>query len=77
MLRIDGTTSSVGIGTANPSSKLQVDGGVQIANDTDTASASKVGTIRYRTSGNNSYADMCMQTGATTYAWINLVQNNY
>jgi ethanolamine utilization microcompartment shell protein EutS len=77
MLRIDGTTSSVGIGTANPSSKLQVDGGVQIANDTDIASAGKVGTIRYRTSGNNSYADMCMQTGATTYAWINLVQNNY
>ncbi len=77
MLRIDGTTSNVGIGTSNPTSKLQVNGGVQIANDTDTASVNKVGTIRYRTSGNNSYADMCMQTGATTYAWINLVQNNY
>lgn len=70
-------SGKVGIGTANPTSKLQIDGGVQISDDTDIASASKVGTIRYRTSGNNSYADMCMQTGATTYAWINIVQNNY
>jgi len=57
--------------------KLHVDGGVKIGDDTDTASANKVGTVRYRTSGNNSYVDMCMQTGATTYAWINIVQNNW
>jgi hypothetical protein len=68
---------NVGIGTANPSSKLQVAGGVQMADDTDTASADKVGTQRYRVSGNNSYVDMCMQTGAATYAWINIVQNNW
>jgi hypothetical protein len=74
---IQGNTGNVGIGTTSPSSKLQVAGGVQMANDTGTASASKVGTMRYRTSGNNSYVDMCMQTGATTYAWINIVQNNW
>jgi hypothetical protein len=56
---------------------LQVNGGVQLANDTDTASASKVGTFRYYTSGNNSYVDMCMQTGAATYAWVNIVQNTW
>ena len=67
----------VGIGTTAPAAKLDVDGGVRIGDDTDTATADKVGTIRYRTSGNNSYADMCMQTGASTYAWVNLVQNNY
>jgi len=67
----------VGIGTATPASALQVDGGVQIADDTDAASADKVGTLKYRVSGNNSYVDMCMQTGATTYAWINIVQNNW
>jgi hypothetical protein len=67
----------VGIGTASPNSKLQVNGGVQIADDTDAASADKVGTLKYRVSGNNSYVDMCMQTGATTYAWINIVQNNW
>ena len=67
----------VGIGTTSPSSKLQVAGGIQMADDTDTASADKVGTQRYRTSGNNSYVDMCMQTGAATYAWINIVQNNW
>lgn len=71
----DGT--DVGIGTATPNSKLQVDGAVQVADDTDTASADKVGALRYRTSGNNSYVDMCMQTGATTYAWVNVVQNNW
>jgi hypothetical protein len=67
----------VGIGTTTPASALQVDGGVQIADDTDAASADKVGTLKYRVSGNNSYVDMCMQTGATTYAWVNIVQNNW
>ena len=67
----------IGIGTDEPQSKLQVDGGIQMADDTDTASASKVGTQRYRTSGNNSYVDMCMQTGATTYEWVNILENNW
>ena len=40
---------SVGIGTTTPQSKLQVAGGIQMADDTDTASATKVGTMRYRT----------------------------
>jgi len=86
--RNDGTATSydlllqpsggdVGIGTTSPSSKLQVNGGVQLSNDTATASATKVGTFRYRTSGNNSYVDMCMQTGASTYAWVNVVTNSW
>jgi hypothetical protein len=77
-MRID-SSGNVGIGTNSdsPSSKLQVAGGIQMADDTATASAAKVGTLKYRVSGNNSYVDMCMQTGATTYAWINIVQNNW
>ena len=67
----------VGIGLTAPQSKLQVDGGIQMSDDTDTAVAGKVGTVRYRTSGNNSYVDMCMQTAASTYEWINIVQNNW
>ena len=67
----------VGINTVDPQSALQVNGGIQLAADSDAASALKVGTFRYRTSGNNSYVDMCMQTGATTYAWINIVNNNW
>ena len=38
-----------GIGTTTPNSKLQVAGGIQMADDTDSASAAKVGTMRYRT----------------------------
>jgi len=71
------TGNNVGIGTTSPQAKLQVNGGVQLANDTAGASASKVGTFRYRTSGNNSYVDMCMQTGASTFAWVNIVTNSW
>jgi hypothetical protein len=71
------TNNNVGIGVTLPESKLQVNGGVQLANDTDLPSASKVGTFRYYTSGNNSYVDMCMQTGAATYAWVNIVTNSW
>jgi len=41
--------SNVGIGTIAPVSKLQVDGGIQMADDTDAAAAAKAGTMRYRT----------------------------
>ena len=73
----DNTGGNVGIGTTTPASKLDVNGGIRMADDTATASATNVGTLRYRTSGNNSYVDMCMQTGASTYAWVNIVQNNW
>ena len=42
-------SNNVGIGTTAPKSKLQVAGGIQMADDTAAASADKVGTMRYRT----------------------------
>ncbi len=68
-------TGNVGVGTNTPSSKLQVAGGIQMADDTATATADKVGTQRYRETGGASYVDMVMRTGATTYEWINIVRN--
>ena len=49
---VSGNAGYVGIGTTSPSSKLQVAGGIQMADDTATASATKVGTMRYRTAIN-------------------------
>jgi len=66
----------VGVGTSNPQSKLQVAGGVQVGDDSEVASANKVGTIRYRSDSNNSYAEMCMQTGESTYEWV-VIQTNH
>ena len=40
---------NVGIGKIDPQSKLQVAGGIQMADDTATPSATKAGTMRYRT----------------------------
>lgn len=48
-----------------------------IPDNTDAASSANVGQFRYRKSGNNSYIDLCMQTGAATYEWINVKQNNW
>jgi hypothetical protein len=71
------TGGDLKIGGGTAGSKLHVDGGIQMADDTDTAGLNKVGTLRYRTSGNNSYVDMCMQTGAGTYAWVNIQSNSW
>lgn len=73
----------VGIGTTTPSQKLdvvgnaKVSGSVQVGDDSTTASAANVGATRYRSDSNNSYMDMVMQTGASTYAWVNVVQNTW
>jgi len=48
-----------------------------LTNNTSTASASNVGSLRYREVGNNSYIDLAMRTGASTYVWINIVENNW
>ena len=48
-----------------------------LANNTATANASNVGSLRYREVGNNSYIDLAMRTGASTYVWINIVENNW
>ena len=71
------TNGSFGIATTTPQSRLQVNGGIQLAFDGSTPSLAKVGTFRYRKSGNNTYVDMCMQTGASTYAWVNIVTNSW
>jgi len=75
-MRID-RLGNVGIGATSLSAKLHVNGGIKLGNDTGSASAAKVGTLRYYTSGNNSYVDMCMQTGPSTYAWVNIVTNSW
>ena len=49
----------------------------QVADNTNIADATNVGSMRYRVSGNNSYFDMVMQTSASTYEWVNVVQNSW
>jgi hypothetical protein len=56
---------------------IDVEGGARVADDPGAASASKVGTLRYRVVATRSYVDMCMQTGASTYSWVNIVQNSW
>ena len=57
--------------------KLHTTESISIGNDTSTATSDNVGSIRYRTSGNNSYCEMVMQTGASTYAWVIIKQNSW
>ena len=56
---------------------IEVTNGVKIGNDTAAASFTNVGTLRYRIGTDSSFVDMCMQTGASTYEWVNIVENNW
>jgi len=44
--------------------------GVQLSDNMATASEFFEGCKRYRKDSNNSYEETCMQTGASTYAWV-------
>lgn len=55
----------------------KLSGSTQVGDDSTAASSTNVGAIRYRTSGNNSYCEMVMQTGASTYAWVVIKQNSW
>jgi hypothetical protein len=78
-------TASVGIGTDDPQSKLQVAGGIQMADDNAGLNiAAKAGTLRYREDVNigtpkasNTFIDMYMRTEDSTYEWVNIVTNNW
>ena len=50
---------------------------IKVGDIVDPAEASNAGTFRYWEVGNNSYIDLAMRTGASSYAWINIVQNNW
>ena len=50
---------------------------IQSGNNTAAASAQLAGSQRYYVSGNASYVDICMQTGATTYEWVNIKTNTW
>ena len=78
-------SGDVGIGTSSaPDAKLEVNGGIKIATDADTASADKRGTLRFRTvtggNSNGSYdvLEICMFVGTGeftggTYQWVEVV----
>jgi len=50
---------------------------ILIKNDNSIASISNLGKFRYRSDSNNSYVDMVMQIGIGTFAWVNIVSNNW
>jgi hypothetical protein len=79
-------TGNVGVGDTSPSSKLSVAGGIQMGNDTENTNtnSAKAGTLRYKEVTNigtpkasNSYIDMYMRTGDSTYGWVNIVTSNW
>lgn len=50
---------------------------VKVGQSSDVAGSSTAGAIRYREDANNSYVEMAMKTGASTYAWVIIQQNSW
>lgn len=48
-----------------------------IYSNNKAASASNEGKPRYRTDANNSYLEICMKTGASSYAWVEVLSNTW
>ena len=48
-----------------------------IGASSEVASSDNVGKIRYSSDANNSYCEMVMQTGASTYAWVVIKTNTW
>lgn len=50
--------------------RLHNTGSVQFGDDSTSPTADNVGTIRYRETSNDSFVEMCVRTGSTTYNWV-------
>ena len=80
---VDEPNLRLGLGTTTPTEKLEVsgnikaEGSVQVGDNTDSATASNVGAMRYSTDGSASYVDMCMEVASGTYEWVNIVTNQF
>jgi hypothetical protein len=74
-------TAAIAAGTtanhAVNKSQLDLKAPLQAINDTATASTSNVGKTRYYVIGSESFVDMVMQTGESSYAWVNIVSNTW
>jgi hypothetical protein len=51
--------------------------GIKALNNTNVASSSNQGSIRYRVVGNSSFTEMSMQISSSTYAWVIIKQNDW
>jgi hypothetical protein len=51
--------------------------GDKIGANTDAAASTNVGALRYKTTATTSALEMVMQTGAATYAWIEIKANSW
>ena len=83
ILGLFNNNGNLALGALIPTEKLHVagngkfTGSVQVGDNTAVASATNVGAIRYRVSGNNSYAEICMQNGASSYIWETLTVHSW
>ena len=56
---------------------IRAERSIQIGMNWDAASAALAGSQRYNETSNSSYVEMCMKTGANTYAWVEIKKNTW
>lgn len=70
-------TTDTFIGKLTIEGSIDLSSSIKIGDDLSVAGYLSERALRYRTTANGSYIDMCMKTGISTYDWINIVKNEW